>query len=199
MNKHTHIKSNLAFTYTRSRQSGFSLIEIMVAALVLSIGILGVVSLQVIGLKGTQHSYMKQQAMSVVQNLTERMRSNKIGVFLGHYQTTDNSNVDCAAVALNCSTSTANCSAENIAEVDLHNLVCGYKVGAGSRTNGIRNIAADDISTFIDGKLSVACSDGGNCATGNMRIEVNWTERKLSENQQDLDEDSLVINTRISQ
>jgi len=159
VNKHNHIKSNLAFSTNKLKQSGFSLIEIMVAALVLSIGVLGVASLQIIGLKGNQHSYMKQQAMSVVQNLTERMRSNKEGVLLGHYLTTDNSNVNCGSIATNCSSSTSNCSSENIADADLHNLICGYKVGTGSRTSGLKIVSANDNNTFVDGKLSVVCTD----------------------------------------
>ena len=199
MNKHTHKKSNLAFSTSYSKQSGFSLIEIMVAALILSIGILGVVGLQVIGLKGTQQSYMKHQAMSVVQNLTERMRSNKVGVFTGEYALPNSDSFNCGAAAIpNCSNASSVCSAEDIATADIHNLVCGYKNGTASRTGGIRNLASDDISTFLGGKLAIACSDGGDCSTGNMRIEVNWTERELREDQQ-VTEDSLVINTRISQ
>jgi len=54
---------------TPIKQSGFSLIEIMVAALILSIGILGLVGLQVIGLKGTQQSSMKWQTVVMLQTL----------------------------------------------------------------------------------------------------------------------------------
>lgn len=197
MNKHTSLKSNFNYSSKLKKQSGFNLIEILVAAVVLSIGILGVVGLQVVGLKGTQQSYMKQQAMSVVQNLTERMRSNKSGVFLGHY-VADSNSFNCAVGSIpNCSDATSNCSALDIADADKHNLICGYKVGAASRTGGVRNIDADGINTFTDGELSIACADAGNCSTGNMRVQVNWTERKLRDDQEAIN-GSLVINTRIS-
>lgn len=199
MKKHTHNKSDIASFAKQSKQSGFSLIEIMVAALILSIGILGVVGLQVVGLKGTQQSYMKQQAMSVVQNLTERMRSNTPGVVAGDYVLPNSNNFDCGVTSIpNCSNVASSCSSQDLATADLHNLVCGYKTGAGSRTAGLRNIAADDISTFLDGELTVACTDAGNCATGNMTIEVNWTEREIGSEVVNA-KDSLVINTRISQ
>lgn len=198
MNKHTHTKSNSAFSTSHPKQSGFSLIEIMIAALILSIGILGVVGLQVLGLKGTQQSYMKQQAMSVVQNLTERMRSNKEGVFTGKYVLLDSEDFNCGDAVPSCSDATSNCSANDIATADTHNLVCGYKSGSDSRTGGVRNIASEDNSTFLGGKLSITCPDSGDCETGNVRIEMNWSERGLHKDQ-DVKEGSLVINTRISQ
>ena len=200
MNINNYTKSDFARLRKHPKQSGFSLIEIMVAALVLSIGVLRVVGLQLIGLKGTQHSSMKQQAMSVVQNLTERMRSNYEGVLSGNY-VIDSESFDCGAGALpNCSTS--NCNSEQLATADLHNLVCGYRSGAGSRTGGIRTLSADDIATFIDGKLNVSCADAADCSTGNMTIEVNWTERDLKREPNPSDpivEDSLIVNTRIAQ
>ncbi|MEH6455502.1 MAG: type IV pilus modification protein PilV [Cocleimonas sp.] len=196
MNKIFNNKSCNNSSIASAKQSGFSLIEIMVAALILSIGILGVASLQIVGLKGTQQSYMKQQAMSVVQNLTERMRSNKPGVFNDGYLLPNSTTFDCAVGALPvCSNATSNCSATDIATADKHNLLCGYKTATSSRTGGIRNIAADDISTFLDGKLTVACPNG--CATGEVRITVNWQERQIG-NEALGAADSLIVNTRIS-
>lgn len=203
MNKLLNIKSCKSSSVAYTKQSGFSLIEVMVAALVLSIGILGVASLQIIGLKGTQQSYMKQQAMSVVQSLIERMRSNKQGVLDGNYLLTTNENevFDCSAVSVsNCSTETSNCDSEAIAKADLHNLVCGYKTATSSRTGGIKNIDADDIGTFLDGKLTISCTNATGCSTGDIGILVNWTERALGK-EKDSDpgrQDSLLINTRIS-
>ena len=196
MNKILNTKS---FNSSHTKQSGFSLIEIMVAALVLSIGVLGVVGLQVIGLKGTQHSYMKQQAMSVVQNLTERMRSNREGVFAGNYEIPNSDAFDCGNGNLPvCSNANSNCNSADLARSDLHNLVCGYQSGGGSRTSGVRTIAADDIATFVGGKLTVACT--GACSSGDMTITVNWQERDLRRDENDpIVEDSLIVNTRIAQ
>jgi type IV pilus assembly protein PilV len=198
VNKFLHIKSKNSCLKASSKQTGFSLIEIMVAALILSIGILGVASLQIIGLKGTQQSYMKQQAMSVIQNLTERMRSNKQGVFDGDYEIANSNAFDCAELSLpDCSSANSNCSSAQLATADLHNLVCGYKTAGSSRTGGIRNIAADDISTFLGGQLTVACL-AGNCDAGDLSIEVNWQENAIDESETNIAPDSLLINTRIS-
>ena len=179
---------------TSKFQAGFSLIEVMVAALILSIGILGVAGLQIIGLKGTHQSYMKQQAMALVQSLTERMHSNKQGVIAGNY-VVDSSTFDCAVLPA-CGSASSNCSVADIATVDLHNLVCGYKKGSAPRTGGVEVVATGDNSVFVNGELDVTCPSG--CATGDVRINVQWTEREFGSEVAGA-ADSLVITTRITQ
>ena len=191
-----YLKNVHSSCYLGAKQTGYSLIEILVSALILSVGVLGVASLQVVGLKGTQQSYTKQQAMSVVQNLTERMRSNKEAVLAGNYVLTGVDTIACDEVKT-CGGAASDCSAEDLATADKFELVCGYKVGTGSRTGAIKNENADDISTFIDGDLIISCTNGvDNCATGNMTIQLNWSERPFGE--EVTVEDSLIFNTNIS-
>jgi len=183
---------------TKQSQAGYNLVEVMVAALVLSIGILGVAGLQIIGLKGTQQSFMKQQAMSVVQNLTERMHSNKLGVIQGNY-VVDSSTFDCAALPV-CTNATSSCSVAQIARVDLHNLICGYKVGTAPRTGGIEYPVAGNLSSLIDGELDVTCP-AADCTAGDIQISVLWNEREFGKEDNGVaagtPSDSLVLNTRI--
>ena len=175
-------------------QSGFSLIEIMVAAVILSIGILGVVSLQIIGLKGTHQSYMKQQAVSVVQSLTERMHSNKQGIIDGNYHNIDSSTFDCSVLP-NCTGSSSNCSVAEIATVDLHNIICGYKKGSSPSTGGIVRSAVGDISPLVEGALNVNCV-AGDCSAGDIQINVQWREREIGSEIAG-PKDSLLVTTRI--
>ncbi len=179
-------------------QTGFSLIEIMVAAVILSIGVLGVVSLQIIGLKGTHQSYMKQQAMAIVQSLTERMHSNKQGVIAGNY-VASNASVDCADLPV-CNTATSSCSVADIAKVDLHNVMCGYKAGAAPSTGGIKANAAGDIVALVNGRLDISCP-AGDCTDGDVQINIRWTERAIGQETVDVDADgasnSLSVTTRI--
>ncbi len=176
-----------------NKQSGFSLIEVMIAALILSIGILGVAGLQIVGMRGTQHSYMKQQAMSLVHSLTERMHSNKAGVISGDYLF-NSSGFDCSATPPVCSGSASNCSTAEIAQLDKLNLICGYKSGSGNRTGGVKITSATDIATFAGGQLNVTCPN--TCATGEVRIEALWDERGYEEETVGTTE-SIIINTRI--
>jgi len=173
----------------QKRQSGFSLIEVMVAALILSTAILGVAGLQMLGMKGTQQSFMKSQAMGVVQNMTERMRANQAGVIAGNY-TLDSAAFDCTATMPSCHTT--NCNVAQMALYDKFNLVCGYQVGSSPRTGGVKFVSANDNASLVNGTLNVACV---NCATGDVRITVGWDERAFDE--EITTPDQIIINTRI--
>ena len=201
MNTNLNIKSCNNSSNTYKKQSGFSLIEVMVAALILSIGILGVAGLQILGLKGTSQSYMKQQAMSVVHSLAERMRSNAPGVVAGNYTMADSSTFDCNTAPA-CTTPAENCNSTAIANLDLHNTVCGYQRAGGHSTGGVQITNANDTSSFVNGKLRISCP-GGNCAAGDIRIALEWQEQAFGQEDRDGDldgiddVDTLVINTRI--
>ncbi len=171
------------------RQSGFSLIEVMVAALILSTAILGVAGLQMLGMKGTQQSFMKSQAMGVIQNMTERMRANQAGVVAGSY-TLDSTTFDCTATIPSCNTT--NCTVTQIALYDQFNLVCGYKVGSNPRTGGVKAMSASDNVSIVNGILKVACND---CSKGDVKITVAWDERAFDK--EATTADKIIINTRI--
>lgn len=58
-------------------QKGASLIEVLISALVMGIGLLGVISLQARSLQNNQLSYMYSQATFLAQDMAERMQANK--------------------------------------------------------------------------------------------------------------------------
>ncbi|MHB8455658.1 MAG: type IV pilus modification protein PilV [Acidiferrobacterales bacterium] len=68
-----------------SRQSGFSLIEVLVALLVLSIGLLGLAGLQVFSLRFNHQSYERTQATMLMYDMIDRMRANPLGTVSGDY------------------------------------------------------------------------------------------------------------------
>jgi type IV pilus assembly protein PilV len=59
-----------------SRQRGFTLIEVLIAALVLSIGLLGLAGLQAVSVKMNQGSYLRTQATNLAYEITDAMRAN---------------------------------------------------------------------------------------------------------------------------
>lgn len=71
--------------HTPLRQRAFTLLEVLVALLVLSIGLLGLASLQVFGLKFGHQSYERTQATLLIYDLADRMRANPWGVRYGYY------------------------------------------------------------------------------------------------------------------
>lgn len=61
-------------------QRGMSLIEVMVALLVLGIGVMGYAALQLRSVKMSEDTYARSQAMSIAQDAIERVRANVDGL-----------------------------------------------------------------------------------------------------------------------
>ncbi|NVD35620.1 type IV pilus modification protein PilV [Marinobacter lutaoensis] len=57
-------------------QAGFTMIEVLVAVLVLAIGLLGVAGVQLVSMQQTTNSALKSEATMYVQSVAERLRSN---------------------------------------------------------------------------------------------------------------------------
>jgi len=64
------------YTAVSRRPDGFTLIEVMVAVLVLSIGLLGIASLQATSLRNNNDSSMQTRAAYIASDMAERMRAN---------------------------------------------------------------------------------------------------------------------------
>lgn len=61
---------------TRSR--GFTLIEVMIAMIILAVGLLGMASLTVRGQQSNESAYARSQASLLAYDIIERMRANKV-------------------------------------------------------------------------------------------------------------------------
>lgn len=69
---------NARFLIRRRRaQGGFTLIEVLIAALVLSIGLLGLAGLQTVTLKMNRGAYLRVQATNLAYEIADAMRANK--------------------------------------------------------------------------------------------------------------------------
>ena len=59
------------------RQSGFTLLEVMIAVLVLSIGLLGLAGLMASSMRNSHSAYQRTQATWLAYDLIDRMRVNR--------------------------------------------------------------------------------------------------------------------------
>ncbi|WP_019568119.1 type IV pilus modification protein PilV [Thioalkalivibrio sp. ALMg13-2] len=75
-------------TATRHRSSGVTLIEVLVALLVLSIGLLGVAALQANALQANHGSQLRSQATNLSYDIADRMRANRKAALDGDYDGT---------------------------------------------------------------------------------------------------------------
>jgi type IV pilus assembly protein PilV len=64
-----------------------TLVEVLVALLVLSIGLLGIAALQTTGLRATQASGARSQAVMLSYDIIDRMRANRQDALAGNYDT----------------------------------------------------------------------------------------------------------------
>ena len=60
------------------RTHGFTLIEVLVTLLVLSIGLLGIASLQTQGLRGTHEALLRTQATTLAVDMMERLQADTL-------------------------------------------------------------------------------------------------------------------------
>jgi type IV pilus assembly protein PilV len=142
-----------------NRQSGMTLMEVLVAVLVLSVGLLGIAGLQV---QGTRHAYDAQLhtlAVFQAQDMADRMRSNMAGVRAGDY----NSRSDTPSSPPSCGSST--CTAAELADYDVYRWNTD---NASFLPSGAGDISCDDPS-------GTALGNGSEAAIGSRcTITVRW-------------------------
>ena len=80
--------------------AGYTLIEIMIAVLIISIGLLAYAGLQMNGLSQTHAALFRSQAAVSASDMTDRIRANLPGSLLGGYRTAETAALakpDCSA------------------------------------------------------------------------------------------------------
>ena len=98
------------------KQSGFTLLEVLISLVILAIGLLGLSALQVTGLKDNLSAYQRSQATQLTYDIIDRMRANKISA--SNYLTSYMAPSTATQIA-GCSTS-AGCNASQMAQNDLY-------------------------------------------------------------------------------
>ena len=85
----------------KSNQHGFTLIEVLVTLVIMSVGLLGLAGMQLTSLKNTESAYQRSQAAQLAYDMLDRMRVNSTGVTDGNYDSIDTtppvSYTDCEA------------------------------------------------------------------------------------------------------
>jgi type IV pilus assembly protein PilV len=178
----------LTFKSDIRKSSGFTLIEILITIVVVSIGLLGLAGLQISGLRANMGSEIRSKATLLANDMAERMRANPLAV---HNRTAavDNQYADItmaandcgvqpAAICSNYNDGTANdaadCSPAEMATFDAWVWACGMPVNNNVVPGGLTNI-------LLGGTGSVQCNDidGGvdadACSAGSSHtITITW-------------------------
>lgn len=124
-----------------NKNSGFTLIEVLIAMVVLAVGLIGLAGLQAASLGNNQSAYNRSQATQLAYDLADRMRANNAPAGIATYTAI----LPGAATAkANCLT-TAGCIPTDMAENDLYEWNCAVAGGcaliAATLPNGVGSIA----------------------------------------------------------
>lgn len=106
-------------THLMQKSGGFTLIEVMIAMVILAVGLLGLAGLQATGLRNNKSAYNRSQATQLAYDMSDRIRANSINArnFASSiYVTVDPEDAD---EKVNCTTQTGTCSPADMAENDL--------------------------------------------------------------------------------
>ncbi len=154
----------------RSSQ-GFTLLEVLIAVLVLGVGLLGMAKLQTAGLQSTYSANLRTVATQLAYEMTDRIRANKVGFKNGSYNNpTIGTVTDCA---------TTDCSTNAMAQYDIDqwNTTLAANLVNGQGVVCLDNTPNDGIDTGGDGFISSteAACDGVTSATmGNIYVVKIW-------------------------
>lgn len=149
-----------------ARQRGFSLLEVLVAMLVLGVAVMGFAGLQVRALQSTGTAHLRSQAMTIASEMTERIRGNPSA--LATYTTAANWGVGTipsgapstwAGTCMYTSTTTNGCSAANMALFDMRE---------------VQYLAQE---LLPNGTVSVRYCDGGGLVAC---VFVGWSENGVT-------------------
>ena len=145
---------------------GFTLIEVLVAMVVLAVGLLGVSGLQVTGLRSNHSALMRSQATLFASDMADRIRANNVGFTAGDY------NLPTAAATAECGTTTG-CTPNEMADNDmsLWSADIGITLPSGEGIVCIDSTPDDGVSS-----ATAACDGIGS----NYAIKIWWQDNRGS-------------------
>ena len=143
---------------------GYTLIEVLVATLVLSTGIMGVAAMQTLSFQTGQGAYARIQAIYLVQDMFERMRANPQGYATTTIYDSIDTDASTDTPGSGCATSAAGCTALQMAQQDVREWTWHF-----ANTTG----AVDYRPTLPNGRGTVTRTADTNIFT----VTVSWDER----------------------
>lgn len=173
------------------RQQGVGLIEVLVALVVVSFGVLGMAGLQLIGMKHSTDGFNRSKALMLTENMATRMRINTTGVLNGSYAGFDSSadvNLCQLKPAPYCQAyqevDAQSCTVDELATFDLFSVACG-DWGPDGATAGVQGMLPEGA------RLEVVCDDSPCVVTSTYTLSVSWPENRTATSEE------AVVNKRI--
>lgn len=151
----------------RRRQQGFSMIELLVAVLVMGIGVLGVTALQMVSLQNNRGALLRGEAVQLAYDIMDRIRANPGAAYGG------------VAVG-DAPPATADCTANNCSQAQMVNFdlaVWKCSLGIHNADNTCTDLRAADVIPPTNIAPGLPSGDGSiavNGGTGVVTVTVQW-------------------------
>jgi type IV pilus assembly protein PilV len=169
----------------RRRQDGFTMMELLVTILIVTVGLLGLAKMQAAAVSNTAVSRTRALMTYQAESLAGIIRSNRLfWVTSGNYTTWPAFAVSSAGAVTqtgmdtgggSCTSASANCSAPQLAYDDLTNATYGW--------------APNFVAAFPGATASIACvsASGGTCGANptsphGYDITLTWTQKMVAVN-----------------
>ncbi|MEO5811014.1 MAG: type IV pilus modification protein PilV [Rhodanobacter sp.] len=157
-----------------SRQRGVSLIEVLMAVLIFSIGLIGLAGLMVISTRSNHSAYLRTQATFLATNMAARMSANPAGVWGQDY---NSALYPVAAASAGCGAGAA-CDAAGLATHDQQVWSTQLRTFLPNPTATILCTGAGSAGFDPTSQMNRRPPYGGSC-----NMTINWTERRAGDQQ----------------
>ncbi len=153
----------------RRKQEGFTLLEVLVAVLVFSFGLLGIAGMMTISVRNNHNGYLRSQANFLAENIVDRMRANPVALWNSAY------NINPAVVGTTACTLAAPCNYNTLATYDSEQWAQSLLSSLPNGTGSIACVANDIVSTATTADApsiwtAVSVFDGM------CRVIITWNE-----------------------
>ena len=171
-------KTSVTLCTSKRRETGFSLIEVLVSIVILGIGMLGAAGLQLATLRSNHFTAQASVATQLVRDyeeITQMLRSAAISSSEGTSTLSglDTATADSSTIP-NCQTTTATCDSGQLATFMLNEWKARVTTQLpGGRAVVCRDSAPKDTSGTNAGLYHWACDDKGDM----LMVKIGWTGR----------------------
>ncbi|WP_022940065.1 type IV pilus modification protein PilV [Psychromonas hadalis] len=155
------------FKLITKKHRGSTLLEVLVALLIVAIGFLGLASMQLISLKNLNNAQFRTLATAYAYDMAERMRTNRAAVSAGFYDAIDATETDPGC---------SSCSVEQIAQLDAYqwNQLIGNSIISGGLPTGTGKVESKGGGVF---EITVAWREQQQSSSGGKIDNVNFIVR----------------------
>ncbi|WP_394752089.1 type IV pilus modification protein PilV [Crenothrix sp.] len=133
-----------------NNNTGFTLIEVLIAMMILAVGLLGLAALQASSLRNNQSAYYRSQATQLAYDIADRMRVNVASA--ATYTVADSANVHDSCLAIE------GCTPAEMAEHDLYEWNTAIQSILPSGTGTITGATVAGVSTY--------------------KVDINWDDNR---------------------